>query len=169
MADPSIGGAILGEAVHFVDLMYWLLESEPITVSAYCLPTDKDDPVGENNMVATFGFVDGSIGSLNYSTLGSGRAAGERVEVFAKGMTGVVENFKKLRIVSNLTQTRSSLWAQKGYKTQLESFFASIVRSESPRVTVRDGARATTVCVQMLQAALTRTPREIDLDKVLTG
>ena len=169
MADPSIGGAILGEAVHFVDLMYWLLESEPITVSAYCLPTDRDDPVGENNMVATFGFADGSIGSLNYSTLGSGRASGERVEVFAKGMTGVVENFRKLRIVSNYTQSRSSFWAQKGYKTQLESFFSSIVRSESPRVTVRDGARATTVCVQMLQAAMTHNPREIDLDKVLTG
>ena len=24
MADPAIGGAILGEACHFIDLMYWL-------------------------------------------------------------------------------------------------------------------------------------------------
>ena len=30
MADPAIGGAILGEACHFVDLMYWLLDSEPV-------------------------------------------------------------------------------------------------------------------------------------------
>ena len=62
MADPSIGGAILGEAVHFVDLMYWLLESEPISVTAYCLPTGKGDPIGENNLVASFSFADGSIG-----------------------------------------------------------------------------------------------------------
>ena len=26
----SIGGAILGEACHFVDLMYWLLDAEPV-------------------------------------------------------------------------------------------------------------------------------------------
>lgn len=30
MADPVIGGAILGEACHFVNLTYWLLESEPL-------------------------------------------------------------------------------------------------------------------------------------------
>ena len=54
MADPAIGGAILGEACHFVDLMYWLLDSEPIEVFASSLPTGKKDPIGENNMVATF-------------------------------------------------------------------------------------------------------------------
>ena len=61
MADPSTGGAILGEACHFVDLMYWLLDSEPISVSAYSLPTGKKDPIGENNVVASFQFADGSI------------------------------------------------------------------------------------------------------------
>ncbi|HEX7294627.1 MAG TPA: bi-domain-containing oxidoreductase, partial [Pyrinomonadaceae bacterium] len=71
MADPSIGGAILGEAVHFVDLMYWLLESEPISVCAYSLPTGKAAPIGENNLVATLRFSDGSIATLNYSTIGS--------------------------------------------------------------------------------------------------
>ena len=44
MADPAIGGAILGEACHFIDLMYWLLDSEPVSVSAYSLPTGKADP-----------------------------------------------------------------------------------------------------------------------------
>ena len=63
----AIGGAILGEACHFVDLMYWLLDSEPVEVSAYCLPTGKQDPMGENNMVACFRFADGSIGNLTYS------------------------------------------------------------------------------------------------------
>ena len=169
MADPSIGGAILGEAVHFVDLMYWLLESEPISVSAYCLPTGKEDPIGENNMVASFNFADGSVGNLTYSTLGSSKAGGERVEVFAKGITGVVEDFKKLKIVSNTTKTSSTLWAHKGYQAQLESFFSSIAQSESPVVTVRDGARATIVCVEMLRSAETNTPREINLDTLLSG
>ena len=60
MADPAIGGAILGEACHFIDLMYWLLDAEPVSVSAYSLPTGKADPIGENNLVASFRFADGS-------------------------------------------------------------------------------------------------------------
>lgn len=169
MADPSIGGAIIGEAVHFVDLMYWLVEAEPINVSAYCLPTGKTDPVGENNMVATFRFADGSIGSLNYSTIGSKRAQGEQVEVFAKGVTSTVQDFKRFKSVSNFKHTKSTLWAHKGYEEQLSSFFRSLATGESPAITVRDGARATLVCVEMLRSAQTLTPREINLDALLTG
>ena len=169
MADPSIGGAIIGEAVHFVDLMYWLLESEPIQVSAYCLPTGKTDPVGENNLVATFRFADGSIGSLNYSTIGSKKAQGERVEVFAKGVSSLVEDFKRFNSVSKLKYKKSTLWAHKGYEAQLSSFFRNLSRGESPEITVRDGARATLVCVEMLRSAQTLTSREIDLDGLLTG
>jgi predicted dehydrogenase/threonine dehydrogenase-like Zn-dependent dehydrogenase len=169
MADPSIGGAIIGEAVHFVDLMYWLLESEPINVSAYTLPTGKTDPVGENNLVATFRFADGSIGTLNYSTIGSKKAQGERVEVFAKGVTSLVQDFKRFKSVSDFKHTKSTLWAHKGYEAQLDSFFRSISQGESPAITVRDGARATLVCVEMLKSAQTLTSREINLDALLTG
>src|SRR5438876_308243 len=42
-ADPSIGGAILGEACHFVDLIYWLLGSEPVSVWAFSLPATGRD------------------------------------------------------------------------------------------------------------------------------
>ncbi len=85
MADPAIGGAILGEACHFIDLMYWLLDSEPVSVSAYSLPTGKADPIGENNLAASFRFADGSVGNLTYCTVGSKTSGGERVEVFAEG------------------------------------------------------------------------------------
>jgi predicted dehydrogenase/threonine dehydrogenase-like Zn-dependent dehydrogenase len=169
MADPSVGGAIIGEAVHFVDLMYWLLESEPVNVSAYSLPTGKTDPIGENNLVATFRFADGSIGTLNYSTIGSKRAQGERVEVFAEGMTSLVQDFKRFESTSKARRTRSTLWAYKGYEDQLRSFFRSIATGEAPDITVRDGARGTLVCLEMLKSAQTLTSREIDLEALLTG
>jgi predicted dehydrogenase len=169
MADPSIGGAILGEAVHFVDLMYWLLESEPISVSAFSLPTGKAAPIGENNLVATIRFADGSIATLNYSTIGSKRIPGERVEVFADGLTSVVEDFKRFSSFSRMKRAKSTLWARKGYEEQLRSFFKNIVSGESPLVTVRDGARATIVCLEMMRSAQTQMPREIDIEAVLTG
>jgi predicted dehydrogenase len=167
MADPAIGGAILGEACHFVDLMYWLLESEPVSVSAYSLPPGKQDPIGENNIVASFRFADGSIGNLTYCTVGSKTSAGERVEAFAQGMGVVVENFKQLKIQGGLERKKSQMWADKGYGAQLESFISGIRKGEAPAVGVRDGARATIACLRMLESARTLGPCEIDIDATL--
>ena len=61
------------------------------------------------------------------------------------------------------------MWAYKGYEAQLRSFFDSITRGESPAITVRDGARATIVCLEMLRSAQTLTAREINLEAILTG
>jgi len=147
--------------------MYWLLESEPVSVSAYSLPTGKQEPIGENNIVASFCFADGSIGNLTYCTVGSKTSAGERVEVFAEGVGAVVEDFKHLKIQTNMRHTKSKLWAEKGYKSQLDSFVRSIRTGEAPEISVRDGARATIACLSMLESARTRTRCTIDLESEL--
>lgn len=167
MADPSTGGAILGEACHFADLMYWLLESEPVSVSAYSLPTKKTEPIGQNNIVASFRFADGSIGNLTYCTVGSKTSAGERVEVFAQGLGLVTEDFKSLSINTDVRRSDSSWWAKKGYRAQLEAFLDSLRGITTPQVTVKDGARATIVCLRMLESARLKTPTEITLEGLL--
>ena len=164
MADPSIGGAILGEACHFVDLMYWLLDSEPLSVFAYSLPTDKEEPVGQNNIVASIRFADGSIGNLTYCTVGSKSSAGERVEVFAPGLGVETHDFKHLNIQANVRKGRSLWWADKGYMEQLRGFLDGIREGKKPAVDVIDGARATVVCLRILESARTLLPRQIDLE-----
>jgi predicted dehydrogenase/threonine dehydrogenase-like Zn-dependent dehydrogenase len=166
MSHAASGGGILGEACHFVDLMCWLLNSEPVSVSAYCLPTGKQDPIGENNMVASFRFEDGSIGNLTYCTIG-GKAGGESVEAYAQGVTVAVEDFKRLRIQDKLRRTKSKLWGEKGHAAQLESFISGIRRGEAAEVSTRDGARATVACLRMLESARSLSPCEIDLTEVL--
>ncbi len=166
-ADPAIGGAILGEACHFIDLMYWLLESEPVSVSAYSLPTGKEDPIGENNLVASFRFADGSIGNLTYCTVGSKTSGGERVEVFAPGVGLLTEDMKRLTVNAGMRRTKSSWFADKGYAAQMESFVRGIRDGKEPEVTIRDGARATICGLRMLESARTLRPCEIDLDSVL--
>src|SRR5579872_6663321 len=135
MADPEIGGAILGEACHFVDLMYWLLDSEPVEVSAYSLPVEVKEPVGENNLVASFRFADGSVGNLTYCTVGSRSSAGERVEVFAQGLGAVTEDFKQFTAKHSIARTRKSFFAEKGYNNQLSAFMAAVREGRLPSVT----------------------------------
>ena len=163
MADPSIGGAILGEACHFVDLMYWLLDSEPVMVSAYCLPTGKKDPIGENNMVASFRFADGSIGNLTYCTVGSKKSGGERLEAFAQGITVTTEDFKQLHLSSGPIRKRSKIWADKGYAEEMASFISSIRSGKASPITVRDGVRSTIACLRMLDSARELRQFEIDI------
>jgi predicted dehydrogenase len=162
MADPSIGGAILGEACHFIDLMYWLLDSEPVSVSAYSLPTGKADPIGENNIVASFRFADGSIGNLTYCTVGSATSGGERVEAFAQGVGAFTEDFRKVAVQKGLRASRSKLWADKGYYEQMAEFVESIRTGRAPAVTVDDGVRATLGCLAMMASAKDGTPVALD-------
>ncbi len=166
MADPAIGGAILGETCHFADLLYWLLEAEPVRVMAYSLPAEQKDPVGENNLAATLQFADGSIASLAYCTVGSKTSGGERLEVFGQGFGAVTEDFKRLSLRHKLRSDSRKFWGDKGYKEQMESFVACIRQGKPQEVTALDGARATLVCRKMLEAARTGLPQAIRLEEV---
>ena len=168
MADPSIGGAILGEACHFVDLMYWLLDTEPVSVAAYSLPAGKREPVGENNLAAVFQFADGSIGSLTYCTVGSRSSGGERVEVFAAGRAALCEDFKRMEIMGSVRRGTSRWFAEKGYAAQMRAFFDAVREGRPAPVTVRDGARATLGCLRMLESARIHASVAVDLE-VLTA
>ena len=168
MADPSIGGALVGEGCHFVDLMYWLLQSEPISVSAFSLPVGKKDPVGENNIVASFMFNDGSIANMNYSTIGNSGVSGERLEAFAPGMSLMTENFKRIEVVSDVAITQTSWFPKKGYLAQMQDFVEAIRTGRPPAVTVQDGARATVGCLKILESARRSETCAIDLGSILS-
>jgi predicted dehydrogenase len=169
MADPAIGGAILGEACHFVDLMYWLLHSEPVEVSAYSLPTDKKDPIGENNLVAAFRFSDGSIANFTYCTVGSRTSGGERLEVFYSGVGASAEDFKQSVLRTGTVRKNSSWFAEKGYEAQMRAFFAALKQGSPLDITVRDGIRSTLGCLRMLQSAREHAPRSIDIEDFLAS
>ena len=153
-ASADEGGPIIGEAVHMVDLMRFLLDADPVSISAYSLPTGKSDPVGESNLVACFKFADGSIGNLTYTTLGSDSSAGESVEVLAPGLRVRSENFKTLVVNKGAGQKkRSKIWAAKGYDLQMSSFVEKILEGAAPDVTAEDGAKAFLGCYLMLRSA----------------
>jgi predicted dehydrogenase len=166
-ADPKYGGAIIGEGCHFVDLIYWMLDSEPVSVAAPSLPLGHDDPIGENNIAATFRFADGSIANLTYCTVGSSTSGGERLEVFAPGIGAMAENMKQFWSKAKLVSKRSSWFAEKGYRAQMESFVQDLRAGRTPAVTVIDGARATIGALVMLESARAERVLPINLKGIL--
>ena len=158
-AEAGQGGVVLGEGCHFVDLMYWLLESEPVSVSAY--GSDR------HNIAASMKFADGSIGTLVYSVVGSESSGGELVEAFAPGIGVTAEDFKRLTVKKKARRIRSRWFARKGYTAQLDGFVKSLREGQPTDVTVRDGTRATLGCLLALQSAESGEPRVFDLEAVL--
>ena len=162
MADPAIGGAILGEACHFTDLFAYLIGAEPESVSAFSLPTDTAEPIGENNLAASLRFVDGSVANLTYCTVGSRTSGGERVEVYAPGLGIVTEDFRRLSVRGATVRSRSKLFAEKGYNQQFAAFCQAIRAGGPSPVTALDGARSTIMCLRMLESARTGMPQPMN-------
>jgi predicted dehydrogenase len=162
MADVAEGGALLGEACHFVDLMYWLLDSEPVSVSAFSLPTGRQDTLGQDNIAASFRFADGSVGNLTYCTVGSKTSSGERLEAYAPGLGAITEDFKSLTVQRKTVSSRSSWTPHKGYAQQIQSFFERIRKGQRLEIGVEDGIRATVACLRMIESSSTLMPCAID-------
>jgi predicted dehydrogenase len=159
-AEKSQGGVVLGEGSHFVDLMFWLTESEPISVSAYGF--------NEHNIAASIKFADGSIGNFIYTVVGSEASAGEMVEVFAPGVSVLSEDFKRLVVKKQKRDGRSRFFAAKGYQEQLESFVKSLKNGTETEIMAVDGARATLGCLLMLESARNGgEAREFNLNEIL--
>jgi hypothetical protein len=89
------------------------------------------------------------------------------VEVFAQGIGGFSEDFKRVQIATGIRRSSSRIWAEKGYEAQLREFLSSLRDGRAAGVNLRDGVRATIGCLKMLESARTLAPCEFDLDSIL--
>jgi hypothetical protein len=112
-------------------------------------------------------FADGSIGNFLYTTVGSDASAGELVEVFAAGVGASVEDFKSVTVKKKQRKTQKNYFADKGYVEQMESFIGNLRAGKPPLVTAIDGARATILCLLMIESAKRGSPIDFDLAEIL--
>ena len=90
------GGRIIGEACHFIDLMYFLIES-PIQDFHVNTLGKKGTQTLEDKVSISIKFADGSIGLINYFSNGGIIFPKERIEVFCDNAVLQLNNFRKLK------------------------------------------------------------------------
>ncbi|MCH6198334.1 bi-domain-containing oxidoreductase [Aquiflexum sp. LQ15W] len=119
------GGRIIGEVCHFIDFLSFLSGSLVQSVSAVVLPS----PANTNDSVSILlKFKNGSIGTISYLANGSKELPKEYVEVFASGITCILEDFKALKVFGKGKKTKKSLFNQnKGQKEMIVSFLDCLV------------------------------------------
>ncbi len=138
LLDPEIGGGrLLGEGCHFFDLMAWLANSKPVSVTAQMVGDFSD------NVVATVKYADGSVGTLIYSSLGDPAFPKERIEVFVGGGVAVLDDFRSLTL-SGLPGKSLKLRTQdKGHRGLLAHFVDAVHGEVALTITAEDGLMAT--------------------------
>ncbi|HEX6303820.1 MAG TPA: bi-domain-containing oxidoreductase [Anaerolineales bacterium] len=133
--DPEQGGGrIIGEGCHFIDFLTYLVGSPPVSITAQALP--DDGRYREDNVVMNFSFADGSIGTVSYLANGDKAYPKERVEVFAGGRIGVLDDYRSLELVHNGKRKteRSRLRQDKGHRAEWEAFAKTILKGGEPPI-----------------------------------
>ena len=133
--DPEQGGGrIIGEGCHFIDFLAFLIGAPPIAVHAQALP--DGGRYREDNVLLTFTFPDGSLGTVSYLANGDKAFPKERLEAFCGGRVAVLDDFRTLELVQNgkRTQLRSRLRQDKGHQAEWEAFAAAILSGGYPPI-----------------------------------
>jgi predicted dehydrogenase/threonine dehydrogenase-like Zn-dependent dehydrogenase len=132
--DPAQGGGrVIGEVCHFVDFFTYLAGSAPIEVQVQSLA--NPGKYSNDNVIASLRFANGSQATISYLANGDKSYSKERVEVFGGGAVAVLEDFRRLELVSHGHKQvfRSLLRQDKGHRGEWEAFVSAIrVGGESP-------------------------------------
>ena len=142
--DAEEGGwRIVSEGCHFIDLISYLGQSLPTSVSAMMVGGDVQGGQHENCM-ATLALENGSIASLVYVANGDAGFEKERIEVFGQGRAGVIENWQSVKLSQQgkLKKIRPA-GTGKGHQAEIDAFIAAI-RGQSPSPISLESAVRTT-------------------------
>jgi predicted dehydrogenase len=133
--DPKVGGGrIIGEGCHFIDFLTFLVGETPTAVTAHGLP--DSDRYQEDNIILTFEYPDGSIGTITYLANGDKAFPKEHLEVFSGGRVGVLNDFRKLTLIRKGKQKtkRDLLRQDKGHRGAWEAFLKALQNDKKPPI-----------------------------------
>jgi polar amino acid transport system substrate-binding protein len=125
------GGRIIGEGCHAVDLVQFLTGAAPLRVFAQSLGGESDAARLQDNVSFQIEFADGSLATILYTSLGARSQPKERVEVFAGGTSGVIDNFKQTILYGTKIRKHAGINQDKG-QAQMLNAFVEAVRTGGP-------------------------------------
>lgn len=159
------GGRIIGEICHFIDLMQYFTDAEPVKVFAECIDTSNEIITPEDNIAIVVKFSDGSIGNLTYLANGSKGLPKEHIEVFGAGNTGLIHDFRKGSIYRgrNMTKLKST---GKGHRQEVLQFLQAVKDGKESPISFRSICLTTLTTFKIWDSLHTGLPQEIRLDHV---
>jgi predicted dehydrogenase/threonine dehydrogenase-like Zn-dependent dehydrogenase len=159
-------GRIIGECGHFVDTLCYLSGSLPSKVFASSISSERSDQCEFENAALTIEFADGSVGVIMYTTHGSSAFSKERLEVFSDGLVAVVDDFRRLEIVSKDLKKKRKDWLSqdKGHAAEIKAFIDG-VRSQTAPVPLEDYILTTLCTIKAVESLNSRQPQHVSMSE----
>jgi polar amino acid transport system substrate-binding protein len=150
------GGRLVGEGCHFVDLLSHLAGARIASLHCSAVPHPDRPLECSDDVVATFRFNGGSVGTLLYSGAGDARLPKERIEVFGGRMSAVLDDFRRLELYRSSKRKVVKSSHDKGHRAEIDHF-VSVLRGTASAPEVEgylDSTRATLALVESLRTGL---------------
>ncbi|MDA9125401.1 bi-domain-containing oxidoreductase [Flavobacteriaceae bacterium] len=159
--DSLGGGRVIGEMCHFIDLMQFFTESEPVKVYAECIETPNTKLKPDDNIAIIVKFKNGSIGNLTYLANGCKSLPKEQIEIFSGGKTGRIHDFRSGEIHKNNKITKLKLDG-KGHRQEVQEFMNSLTNGKTEPPISFDSIRLTTLATfKILDSISTGLPQSL--------
>ncbi|MGH2646464.1 MAG: Gfo/Idh/MocA family oxidoreductase, partial [Ginsengibacter sp.] len=158
---PEIGaGRIIGEMCHFIDLIQFFTDSEPVKVYADCIQSDNEKLKLDDNISIIIKLRNGSIGNLTYIANGDKALPKEHIEVFGAGKAAIINDFQKGSFYSgNKMKALKSLG--KGHKQEVQSFLSALNEGKDAPINFRSICLTTITTFKITDSLKTGLPQEI--------
>lgn len=163
------GGRLIGEVCHFVDFLSFLTGQLPDTLFARALP--NQGRYSDDNLVLVLTYPDGSTATITYAANGDKSLGKERIEVFGGGQAAILEDFRRLALVSNGKRDVHRLWLRqdKGHSREWKDFIKTLRTGQSTPINFKDIITTTFVTLRATESLRTgqMIKIKIEIDRFL--
>lgn len=127
------GGRNIGEACHIYDLMTYLTNAKVISTEAQTIRPKTGFYSAQDNFSASFSFDDGSIATLQYSSMGTKEYPKENMEILVDGLVLTLNDYKNTNIYGSKLKGVTTKTFEKGHLEELRLFSEAIIgKKECP-------------------------------------
>lgn len=155
-------GRIIGEMCHFIDLMQYFTDSEPVKVYADCINSTNTKITPADNIAIVVKFKNGSVGNLTYLANGDKGLPKELIEVFCGSKIGVINDFREGHVYKNgrATKLKSS---GKGHKEEIGAYINALKSGNGSPISFRSICLTTLTTFKIHDSLFTGLPQDIYL------
>jgi polar amino acid transport system substrate-binding protein len=159
--NPELGGGrIIGEMCHFIDLMQYFSDSEPVKVYAECINTENEKLKADDNISIIVKFKNGSIGNLVYLANGDKSLPKELIEVFGGGKTGRINDFRSGEVFQNNKTTKLKSLS-KGHKQEVTEYIEALKNGLNSPISFESIKLTTMTTFKIIDSLNTGLPQNI--------
>jgi len=164
--DPGQGGGrIVGEVCHFIDVVQYLTDALPVKVSAEAVRASAIAGSVDDSCTISVRMSDGSIASIAYYASGDQSLGKERIEVYAGGSVGIIDDFRSGELVRAGKSTKLGGGRQdKGHAGEIAAFLDAVSGGSGSPFTLKSLVATTLTTFAINESLRSSESRAVDLD-----